>query len=226
MHLKTEICCTEPVAIRDGFLVCLECGKMKRHHLDTRMTSYNQCFGYVKPAYSRKNRFEKKLIASLRCLAHYNIDTGLLNHLKKFNIETPEKLLVGIAQYPKTKPRKPYMYATYYWVALGKHIPSMTANDIRLLHQTFDQIFFAWNRLHVRGPQFPYAYLMRKIVADSHEFSDNIRYLMRFLRVLRCRSRRLRYDRLFDTCKKLNLENVTYHLINEPDASDDESSAK
>lgn len=222
MHSKTETCCSEPLASRDGFLVCLQCGKVARRHLDTRHTSYTQCFGYVKPGYSRKNRFEKKLIASLRCLAHYNIDVKLVAHLKTLNIETPEQLLVGIAQYPKKKPRKPYMYATYYWRALGKHAPPMTPNDIRLLDLAFDQIYFAWRRLHVNGPQFPYAYLMRKIVADSPEYSDNIRYLMRFMRVLRCRSRRLRYDKLFETCKNLDLKNVTYYVINEPGCGSDD----
>ena len=227
MQSKTETCCSEPLASRDGFLVCLHCGKMFRPHLDTHMTSYNQCFGYIKSGYSRKNRFEKKLIASLRCLAHYNIDTELVKHLKKLKIETPEQLLVGIAQYPKKKPRKPYMYATYYWVALGKSIPCMTENDIRMLDHSFDQIFFAWRRLRVSGPHFPYAYLMRKIVSDSDEFSDNIRYLMRFLRVLRCRSRRLRYDKLFETCKNLDLKNATYNIINESNCgSEDEYSMR
>ena len=215
MHSKTEICCSEPCVIRDGFFVCLQCGKINRSHLDTSLTSYSQCFGYVKSSYSRKNRFERKLIASLRCLAHYKIDTALVDHLEKLNIETPEQLLVGIARYPKRKPRKPYLYAVYYWNALGHKAPNMTDNDIRLLNKTFDQIFFAWRRLHVSGPHFPYAYLMRKIVSSSSEYSDNIRYLMRFLRVLRCRSRRLRYDKLFEICKNMNLENVNYTLINE-----------
>ena len=87
MHSKTETCCSEPLASRDGFLVCLQCGKVSRPHLDTRHTSYTQCFGYIKSGYSRKNRFEKKLIASLRWLAHYNIDTELVKHLKKLKID-------------------------------------------------------------------------------------------------------------------------------------------
>ena len=62
---------------------------------------------------------------------------------------------------------------------------------------------------------------MRKIVSDSDEYSDNIRYLMRFLRVLRCRARRLRYDKIFETCKNLDLKNVTYHIINESDSEEE-----
>lgn len=218
MLLKTETCCTKPLVSRDGFLMCLECGKMHRPHCDTRFTSFNQRYGFVKAGYSRKNRFEKKLIASLRCMAHYNIDAKLVEHLKKFNIKTPEQLLAGIAQYPKKRPRKPYIYAPYYWIALGKDLPKMTENDIRMLNLAFDQIFFAWHRLHVTGPHFPYSYLMRKIVADSTEYSSNLRFLMRFLRVLRCRSRRLRYDKLFQVCKNLDLKNATYHIINEQES--------
>ena len=118
MQSKTETCCTKPLVGRDGFLVCLECGKVARPHLETHHTSYTQRFGYVKSGYSRKNRFEKKLIASLRCMAHYHIDAELVKHLKKYKIQTPEQLLVGIALYPKKKPRKPYMYGIVCHVLL------------------------------------------------------------------------------------------------------------
>ena len=171
MHLKIETCCTKPLSSQNGYFVCIECGLVHRPHCDTRHTSFTQRFGYVKPAYSRKHRLEKKLIASLQCLAHYKIDVDLVAHLKKQSITTPEQLLVGIASYPKKKPRKPYIYAPYYWVSLGKSLPKMTKNDVRLLTQTFDHIFFAWHRLRVQGPHFPYSYLMRKIVADP--FASN-----------------------------------------------------
>jgi hypothetical protein len=89
----------------------------------------------------------------------------------------------------------------YYWVALGKRQPVCTDRDIRFLKQDFDTIFFAWGRYGYRNPKFPYSYLFRKIVmSNPKRYSKGIREMTKFVRRLKCKKRRRRYNRIFKVC--------------------------
>ena len=210
MSRITEICCKSPLSMINGYLICEYCGTVLRQHLDTCLTSYNQGYMSRKCSYSRKTRFEKKIIASLRCMAYHKIDEKLVTFLMSRKIKKPEDILSSICAYPGKRLRKPYLYATYYWSVLGFDLPRMTELDNRMLNRHFDQIFFAWKRLDLPNPNFPYSYLMRKIVMSNDIYSDGIRQLIKFVRVLRCDIRKARYDRLFEKCINLDLKIVRY----------------
>jgi hypothetical protein len=88
----------------------------------------------------------------------------------------------------------------YYWRALGFKVPECSDRDIRLLKAAFDKIFFAWNRFGFENPRFPYSYLFKKIVTGNPKYSDGLKAMTRFTRVLRCETRRLRYAELYQKC--------------------------
>ena len=205
MHIKREICCTKPLLVRDGFLVCTECGKMHRQHVTPQMISFTQNFAPVHASYSRSKRFRTKMMSALRLQMHYTLDKSLVSWLKNAESEgtlkTPEDLLFHIAQYPVSKnQRRPYLYAMYYWRALGKDIPQITTQELNQLCQEFDRIFFAFRRLNLPKPDFPYAYLFRKIVKTS-AYSKDVVMMTRFVRKLQCQVRQKRYHELYMKCQ-------------------------
>ena len=205
MHIKKEICCTKPLLVRDGFLVCTECGKMHRQHVTPQMISFTQNFAPVHASYSRSKRFRTKMMAALRLQMHYTLDKSLVSWLKNAESEgtlkTPEDLLFHIAQYPVSKnQRRPYLYAMYYWRALGKEIPRIETQELDQLCQEFDCIFFAFRRLNLPKPDFPYAYLFRKIV-ETGAYSKDVVMMTRFVRKLQCQVRQKRYHELYLKCR-------------------------
>ena len=193
-------CCKSRLVPESGFLCCPECGRLGQQALDTRNVSYNHSTSMIVRPYSRKSRFEKKVLGLLRCLVNYRIDDDLFYFLKHRKINTPEGLHQEIGLYP-TKGRRPFDAIMYYWIALGKRPPRCTDNDILFLKQDFDQIFFAWDRLGFQRPQFPYSFLFRKIVqANPKKYSKGMSTMTRFVRVLQCQKRRKRYSKLFKKC--------------------------
>ena len=86
----SEICikCNGKVIEDEGFLFCATCGLATGRLCDTRYTSFSQSYGILKGPYSRKSRFEKKLLASLRCSVNYVVDEDILKYLqsKKSNL--------------------------------------------------------------------------------------------------------------------------------------------
>lgn len=209
MHLKERTCtkCAIPHKMlnENGYFVCEHCGHIGGRCYETELTSFAQSFRSITPTYSRRSRFDKKMLAALRCRNNYTIDTNIITWLRTLTIETPEALICGIAsyQYANTKKRRrPYMYVTYYWRALKKRVPVVSDFEVRRLLHDFDAIFFAWRRLGLPNPEFPYAYLFRKIVASNDYYSPQMRYLTRFVRKLCCPRRRARYDTLYDACAK------------------------
>ena len=209
--MNVSNCCQARCAVDNGHFVCTLCGKVGGVHLETTVTTYNNLgqFYLVKP-YTRKGRFEKKILQLLQCRLNFNLDDDLLFFLKTRKIKTPEDLHEEIGMYP-TKGRRPYNKIVYYWVALGFKQPTCTERDSRLLKREFDNIFFAWERLGFLRPSFPYAYLFRKIVNRVNSpYSDGLRFMTRFVRVLRCNKRRERYDDMFKKCSEFNYKEVSY----------------
>ena len=136
----------------------------------------------------------------LQCLINYRIDEDLMKFLKKKKIKTPEKLFLEMSLYPSKK-RRPFDAIMFYWRALGNKIPQCSEEDIVRLKRDFDDIFFAWRALRFKPPRFPYAYLFHKIVNTKKElYTPGIIEMTRFVRRLRCQSRKARYDELFDEC--------------------------
>ena len=220
MHLKVGTCskCTSPhdLLVRDGFYVCGECGIIHGRSLEINLTSFTQSFRHTPQPYSRRTRFNKKMLSALRCRNNYTIDEHIFKHLKKLNPRTPEDILHGISTYTYTKTskkrRRPYMFVTYYWQALGNTVPLVTDNEVNRLLHDFDAIFFAWRRLGFVKPDFPYAYLFRKLVTEN-DYSHNMRELTRFVRILCCPKRRLRYDNLYESCR-VNVKKLHQSHIN------------
>ena len=202
-----SLCCTSETASEGGFVLCLCCGKIQSPALETGCTSYNHSSYYMAKPYSRKSRFEKKVLGLLRRRANHKIDEDLMIFLKTRKIKTPQNLLCEISLYP-TKGRRPYSAIMYYWVCLGKTQPVCTDADVRQLKIDFDHIFFAWRRLGYPNPKFPYSYLFAKIVESNKKYSSGIVEMVRFVRQLRCPKRRERYDRLFKKCKQFEYKNL------------------
>ena len=201
-------CCQYDQVCENGFMLCMNCGKIQAQSLETSITSYNQSSYYMSKPYSRKSRFEKKVLGLLRCLANHKIDGDLMIFLKTRKIKTPQDLLGEISLYP-TKGRRPYSAAMYYWLCLGRKQPVCTDADVRRLSIDFDHIFFAWRRFGFPNPKFPYSYLFAKIVETSGLYSKGMVEMVRFVRQLRCQKRRARYDSLFKKCKEFEYKNVS-----------------
>ena len=164
-------CCGVPCIADDGFAVCTVCGKMVAQHLETSSTCFSQSCYYVPAGYTRKTRFVNKVLGALRMLATHNVNPKLMEFLKKREINNPDDLLDAISAFP-IKGRRPYSYAMFYWKALGFEVPRCTDADVRLLTREFDEMFFAWERLNLKRPKFPYAYLFRKLVQSNEQYSE------------------------------------------------------
>lgn len=197
--MEVSGCCKTAEILEDGYYFCTKCGGLLRQDLRTCHTSYNQSTYFVSKGYSRRSRFVKKVLGSLRLMASHAVDEGLFEFLLKQKIDTPMDLLSCISKYP-SKNRRPYSFAMYYWSALGKKVPRCTEQDIKMLVFQFDNIMFAWNRLGMKRPCFPYAFLFTKLVEHGDLYSAGLKQFPMFLRKLRCEKRRARYEKLFKKC--------------------------
>ena len=164
---------------------------------------------YFPTGYSRRSRFEKKVLGALRCISAHKVDVQLMAYLKQRKIRTPRKLLSEIAKYP-TKGRRPYIFCMYYWKALGFTQPIVLERDMDILKREFDQVFFAWERLGFKNPKFPYSFTFQKLVAGNAKYSKGMRDLVPFVRTLRCKKRRKRYNRLFAICRAFDFKNIVH----------------
>ena len=88
--LKKYTCCGAPLETVDGFMLCVTCGKVQQHFCDVNLASFSQSFYPCAPIYSRKTRFEKKLLAALTCKSFYVVNNALVEFLKEQQIKTPE----------------------------------------------------------------------------------------------------------------------------------------
>ncbi len=207
-----EICikCNGKLVEDFGMLFCGTCGIGTRKICDARLTAFNQSYGVLKGPYSRKSRFEKKLLASLRCNVNYVVDEDILKYLQSKRIENPQDVLFHISKYKVARgKRRPYLYVMYYWRALGREVPTLTDRDLFCLREDFDKIYFAWERKKFPPPLFPYAFLFRRIVSHGGDrYSEGLHKMTEFVRTLRCKERLKRYENLFQQCINFDYENV------------------
>ncbi len=201
-------CCGE-IIMENGFNVCIDCGRTFGRCLETRLTAYGTASHYFPRGYSRKSRFEKKVLGALRRLSTHKVDAELMDYLRCRNIKTPQQLLADIGGYP-TKGRRPYIFIMYYWVALGFKQPMVTERDMDTLKRDFDHLFFAWERLGFPNPKFPYAYTFKRLVIGQKKYSKGMHDLVPFVRTLRCCKRRERYDRLFGICRAFDFKEIHF----------------
>ena len=194
--------CSNPLICDMGMHFCSACGLSAGRLCDTSLTAFSQSHAVLKSSYSRKNRFQKKLIASLRCLVNYTLDEDMLQYLRRDNIQSPTALLKSMSKYPvKSGSRRPYLYVTFYWRALGFDVPQITERDLFCLQEDFDKIYFAWERQQFKKPMFPYAFLLRQIVLHGDKrYTEAMHMLCEFVRKLRCPQRKKRYSELFNKC--------------------------
>jgi len=202
------MCCGR-VLVENGFRVCTECGRGIGRHLETSLTAFDQSSLYFPHGYSRKSRFEKKVLGALRCISAHKVDEQLMKYLRTRNVTTPQELLHEMSKYP-TSMRRPYIYIMYYWKALGFKQPVVCERDMDILKREFDHIFFAWERLSFENPKFPYAYTFQKLVTGQLKYSNGMRALVPFVRTLRCKKRRKRYDRLFAICREFDFKKIVF----------------
>ena len=198
-------CYEADVVLDCGFNCCTSCGKVVQRELDTTCTSYNACWGTVMNTtpYTRSSRFNTKILAALLGNVNHRCDAGLLRWLhfcnRKNRLATPEMLLKRISDY-KTTIRKPYIHSRCYWIAVkGGKLPTISNDEVVFIEKTFAELFYAWERLNLKKPKFPFTTALRLIV-EKFELSDNMKYLCRFARKLRCPNRKKRYKENFEKC--------------------------
>jgi hypothetical protein len=161
--------------------------------LDVAITSFEERKSPHYATYTRSRRFKKKILSCLANRVCHNVDVDLLAYLRDY--KTPEGYVRALTKYPTDK-RRPYIHLTAYWVANGNDLPVLSDATIASLSILFDSIFFAWARLNLPSPQFPYTTLLQMIAGRDSALS----FLIRFTRILRCPHRRARYEDAFQQC--------------------------
>ena len=175
--------------------VCVVCGKVVARDLNTSNTSFSQRFSSLgQKRYSRKKRFNNRILGALQRRINHSLDLQLVRYLKQCHrrkkLNSPEELLLRMSEY--RSPRKPYLHALLYWTEVtGEKVELMTREDEHFISMWFDEIFFARNRLAFPRPRPPMATLLQLVV---QEFDlKNVKYLVRFTRHLRCPARTRKY---------------------------------
>ena len=195
--------CTDPRFVTDsGFKTCVLCGCVAGRDIDTRHVCYSQSLYSLRTTnYSRKMRFDQKILAALQRDVSHNINSALLSYLRQCKrrgmISTPEDLLSRMSEWQSA--RKPYIYAVFYWENLfNTTLPKIDHVDAMLLKRVFEEVFFAWERLRLPTPRIPIATCMQLIVKEYQ--LDSAKFLVRFTRKLRCKVRQKRYEEAFEKC--------------------------
>jgi hypothetical protein len=176
----------------------MKCGSVASRELDVNVKSFQQSVSKGASPYTRKKRFCHKILGALLGRVGHKLNPKLIRHIKSSGAETPEEFVVAISTF-ETNSRRPYIHVAQYWHACGGALPTLPPKEERFLERMFDGIFFAWARLGIRGPQFPYTTLLQLLV-HHFKLGASSRHLVRFSRVLRCPKRRLRYNMLFEKC--------------------------
>ena len=183
------------IVVECGMRVCVVCGKVVARDLNTSNTSFSQRFSSLgQKRYSRKKRFNNRILGALQRRINHSLDLQLVRYLKQCHrrkkLNSPEELLLRMSEY--RSPRKPYLHALLYWTEVtGEKVELMTREDEHFISMWFDEIFFARNRLAFPRPRPPMATLLQLVV---QEFDlKNVKYLVRFTRHLRCPARTRKY---------------------------------
>ena len=189
-----------------SFVTCVSCGTVARRYLDVDATGYqNTPTHSIKIAYTRINRFKKKILGALQRRLNHRTDVEVLELLRREFDEakppTPERFIEGLTQIElNSTRRKPYMYIAYYYEYLfNVRLPAIPQREEDIINRFFVEIFYASIRLNLARPTFPMTTLLRLIVF-TFEFSPETTYLVRFSKRLRCAKRRRRYREAFEKC--------------------------
>mgnify|MGYP007063394305 CR=1 FL=1 len=182
-----------------GYECCQQCGKIKSRELDADVCAFAQSTSPMCNSYTRSKRFKSKILGVLLCRVTQDLDPMLVNRVA--SAVNPEDVLEIISCYePRSNQRRPYLQAVAYWIAANKPMSFPKQSEIDHYVHRFESIFFARARLQLDGPNFPYLALLEMMVHDNKDASDEMRFLMRFVRKLRCRRRRRRYQQQFINC--------------------------
>ena len=201
MHVYSQSCeCEVSHTVVDcGYTCCSTCGAIVVRNLDESVSSFAQNIAPLCSSYTRSKRFVNKILAALLCrTAAIHVDLVLLKAVK--NVHTPEDVIRLISKHvPPKGSRRPYLHAVGYWSAAGKEITFPKQIEINGYIRRFEHIFFARERLGITGPNFPYLTLLELLVADA-DSSPQMRFVMRFVRKLRCPRRRCKYTQHYKEC--------------------------
>jgi hypothetical protein len=176
-----------------------------RRELDVNHLSFLQSVSKLHYSqYTRTARFSQKIVGALLRQTNYTPNPNMILYLnscrRRAIIDSPEDLLVAIANY-KTTERRPYMHSTTLWNAMANtsELPKMELREELFVKLIFEEIFYVWTRLELERPRLPMGQAIILIVT-TFDMSDEAKYLVRFIRKLKCEKRRERYFRLFHKC--------------------------
>ena len=205
MQTARSRCCNESMVVDSGFMTCVNCGSVTQRELDVGNIGFSSYGAPITSnVYTRSSRFSNKVLANLLGKTHHRCDDGLLLYLRqcriKKKLQTPEQLLLRIADYTSPSMRKPYAFARQYWEQVTfQKVPPISQREEQFICKCFDECFFAWERLNLGRPKFPMTCVLRLIITQFN-LSENAHYICRFARELRCPVRRLRYKKCFKKC--------------------------
>jgi hypothetical protein len=198
-------CCNSQYVLDNGYMCCRSCGAIKARELDVNHISFLQNVSKLHSVqYTRLGRFSQKIVGSLLQTTNYKPPENMILYLNSCRqrgvCETPEDLLVAIANY-KTTVRRPYMHSTTLWSNMvgTPKIPTLGDVDKRFMCLIFEEIFYVWTRLDFERPRLPMGQAIVLIV-ENFNMGPTAKYLVRFIRILKCAKRRERYSRLFKKC--------------------------
>jgi hypothetical protein len=198
-------CCNSQYVLDNGYMCCRSCGAIKARELDVNHISFLQNVSKLHSVqYTRLGRFSQKIVGSLLQTTNYKPPENMILYLNSCRqrgvCETPEDLLVAIANY-KTTVRRPYMHSTTLWSNMvgTPTIPTLGDVDKRFMCLIFEEIFYVWTRLDFERPRLPMGQAIVLIV-ENFNMGPTAKYLVRFIRKLKCPKRRERYASLFQKC--------------------------
>ena len=197
-------CCQATYVVDCGFNCCTECGSIVKRELDTNHISFTQSLRKVSKSYTRSARFTNKIVGSLLQRTTFRPKVEMIKWMDARRmaglLENPEDLIISLSAYPAST-RRPYVHASSIWseMTTTPTLVTPSEHEIRFLTQLFDEIFFVWTRLDIPRPRLPMSQAILLIVTHF-DFSDEMRFLARFVRRLKCTKRQERYLRLFKKC--------------------------
>jgi hypothetical protein len=199
MRAYSQSCEHAHTVVDSGYTCCCACGAIIVRDLDGTISSFAQNIAPLCSSYTRSKRFVNKILAALLCrTAPMYVDLDLLDAVK--GVHTPEEVIRAIGRHvPRPGTRRPYLHAVGYWRAAGHPIVFPKQLEINRYIASFEHIFFARERLGITGPNFPYLTLLELLVSNARA-SHEMRFILRFVRKLRCPRRRRKYTQQFKDC--------------------------
>ncbi len=197
-------CCEEPELNLEGQLVvCVNCGLVRGCYLSlTRAcSSYQQRYQTVMtPTYSRGKRF-KAMMNQVVTARFSESDVPVLEKLSGQTFENVDKLLVFL----KTLKCRDKRYNSLHLFAKlhcadysPQSIPADWLNLLTRQTRLFNRFESAFQNNFPKQPFLSYSWLVRRFLRLY-----NLEQFTRFVKVLKCRRRRKRYERLFTTCLEI-----------------------